>query len=367
MRPRVWAPLVALAVILLAILALEAHSSGEYSITPGDGTPVAPLVKISGVATNPHPGKFLLTDVYLTPLSEWQLFLTHFQSHVQVVPASELVEPGVSTAELNAQGFLEMSDAKQAAEVAAFRAVGWHVSATPTGTIINGVVDPSPASRAGLSVGDLITGVGSTTIRSSCQLISALHDVAPGTEETLHLDKVKISSSGTLSYKSPSTLRVTTAKVPSDVQESGCPGVTGPDHSWLGIALENGDSYHLPAKVSIDTANIGGPSAGLAMTLTLINKLSHGSLTGGNVVAATGTMSPNGQVGAVGGVEEKAVAVHDAGAKYFIVPDGDGNVDAARAADQPDLTILPVTSLKEALEDLRKLGGASPSPITKPS
>jgi PDZ domain-containing protein len=355
--------LVALAVILLGILALESHQSGEYAITPGDGTPVAPLVKISGVATNAHPGKILFTDVYLSPLSEWQLFLTHFQSHVQVVPADELVEPGVSTNELNAQGFLEMSDAKQGAEVAAFRAVGWHVSATPTGTIINAVVEPSPASRAGLAVGDLITGVDSTTIRSGCQLISTLHDVAPGTEETLHLDKVKISKSGTLS----STLRVATAKVPSDVEQSGCPGVSGPDHSWLGIALENGYHYHLPAAVSINTANIGGPSAGLAMTLALINKLSHGSLTGDHVVAATGTMSPNGQVSAVGGVEEKAVAVHDAGAKYFIVPDGDGNVDAARAADQPDLTILPVTSLEEALRDLRKLGGARLSPITKPS
>jgi PDZ domain-containing protein len=352
---------------LLGILGLEAHSSGEYSITPGDGTPVAPLIKIGGVATNAHPGKILFTDVYLTPLSQWQLFLTHFQSHVQVVPASALVDPGVSTSELNAQGYLEMSDAKQAAEVAAFRAVGWHVPSTATGTVITGVVDSSPASRAGLSVGDLITAVGSTAVRSSCQLISTLHDVAPGTAVTLHLDKVKISASGTLSYQAPTTMHITTAKVPSSVAESGCAGVSGRDHSWLGISLENGFHYRLPATVSIDTANIGGPSAGLAMTLALINKLSRGSLTGNRVVAATGTMSPNGQVGAVGGVEEKAVAVHDAGAKYFIVPDGDGNVDAARAADQPDLTILPVTSLKEALRDLRKIGGARLSAITRPS
>ena len=102
------------------------------------------------------------------------------------------------------------------------------------------------------------------------------------------------------------------------------------------------------------------------MTLTLISKLSHGSLAGGHIVAATGTMAPNGQVGAVGGVEEKAVAAHNAHARYFIVPDGDGNVDAARAANEPGLTILPVTSLKEALGDLRKLGGAKPAPITTP-
>ncbi|MGB7104633.1 MAG: S16 family serine protease, partial [Acidimicrobiales bacterium] len=119
--------------------------------------------------------------------------------------------------------------------------------------------------------------------------------------------------------------------------------------------------------VNINTANIGGPSAGLAMTLTLINELSGGSLTGHHIVAATGTMTVNGRVGAVGGVEEKAVAVHRAGATYFIVPDGGGNVDAARAADQPDLTILPVTSLKQALRDLQRLGGVKPVALTKPS
>jgi PDZ domain-containing protein len=142
--------------------------------------------------------------------------------------------------------------------------------------------------------------------------------------------------------------------------------VSGPDKSFLGIGLENGYHYTLPATVNINTANIGGPSAGLAMTLTLINKLSHGSLTGGHILAATGTMSTNGQVGAVGGVEEKAVAAYNAHAKYFIVPDGDGDVDAARAAKEPGLTILPVTSLKQALKDLRKLGGAKPVPITTP-
>jgi PDZ domain-containing protein len=135
----------------------------------------------------------------------------------------------------------------------------------------------------------------------------------------------------------------------------------------VGIALENGFHYSLPARVSINTANIGGPSAGLAMTLALINKLSAGSLTGGHAVAATGTMSTDGQVGAVGGVREKAVAVHKAGATYFFVPNGGGDVNAAKAADQPDLTIVPVRSLKQVLADLKRIGGVTPTPLTRPS
>ncbi|MFY9783674.1 MAG: S16 family serine protease [Acidimicrobiales bacterium] len=353
--------------LLVIVYALGRWQTNEYAITPGDATPVAPLIKIQGVKTNPHHDKIMLTDVYLSTLNVFQWIRAHFESHVQFIAADELVEPGVSTNELEAQGFLEMSDAKYAAEVAAFRALGWSVPATRTGTVITGVVSPSPANTAKLKVGDEIVGVGSKNIYSGCQLVSDLHNDAPGTTLTLWVNRVKISNVGVLSYGAITSLKVTTAAVPSGLGLTGCPGVSGADRSWLGVSLEDGFSYHLPASVNINTANIGGPSAGLAMTLTLINELSGGSLTGHHIVAATGTMTVNGRVGAVGGVEEKAVAVHRAGATYFIVPDGGGNVDAARAADQPDLTILPVTSLKQALRDLQRLGGVKPVALTKPS
>jgi PDZ domain-containing protein len=353
-------------VLLVIIIVLGRWSTNEYAITPGDATPVAPLITIHGVKTNAKHDQILLTDVYLSTLSVWQEIVDHFKSHVQFVPADELTEPGVSTGELTAQGFLEMSDAKQAAEVAAFRSLGWRVPSSPAGTVVTGVVESSPAAAANLHVGDEIVGVNTTTIRSNCQLVSYFHDKAPGTAVNLKVDRVKISNTGVLTYGSVSSVLLVTAAVPDYVAPSSCPGITGADRSWLGVSLEDGFHFRLPATVKIDTANIGGPSAGLAMTLTLINKLSAGSLTGGHVIAATGTMSVDGQVGAVGGVEEKAVAVHRAGATYFIVPDGDGDVNAARAADQPDLTILPVRSLKQALHDLQRLGGVKPVALSKP-
>ncbi|MHB2028786.1 MAG: S16 family serine protease, partial [Acidimicrobiales bacterium] len=168
---------------------------------------------------------------------------------------------------------------------------------------------------------------------------------------------------GGLWWRAPTTMTATTSATPPDVVPSGCPGLSGPDRSWLGVSLENDVAYRLPAKVSINTANIGGPSAGLAMTLALINELSHGSLTGHHVVAATGTISVNGVVGDVGGVAEKTVAVQRAGAQYFLVPQVE--VATARQAAAPGLTILGVTSLAEALHDLRALGGVKPEPITK--
>ena len=258
-----------------------------------------------------------------------------------------------------------MFDAKQAAEVSAFRALGWRVPATPSGAIVTAVVAPSSARSAGLKVGDRIVGLNGAVLRSSCQLIRNVHLLAPGTTLTFSVERVKISTTGTLSWRKATVTTLRTGATTSAVGTSGCAGVSGPDHSRIGIALEDAVTYRLPAKVSIDTANIGGPSAGLAMTLTLINELSGGSLTGHHAIAATGTIDVTGNVGDVGGVAEKTVAVQHAGATYFIVPQVE--VATARAAASRGLKVLGVTTLAQALRDLRALGGDRPQALTKPS
>ena len=344
------------------VVALQRWNTGEFAITPGNATPVAPLITVHGVATNPHPDTVMLTDVYLESLSVWSWITAHFESHVQLVSGSELVAPGQSLSELDAQGFLEMYDAKRAAEVVAFRTLGWSVPARATGTVITGVQSPSPAATAGLGVGDEVVGAGARSIRSACQLIGYLHDVVPGTSVRVRVRHVRISNSGALTWRAPTVVTVKTARVPAGVAPSGCPGISGADRSFLGVSLEDGFDYRLPARVSIDTANIGGPSAGLALTLGLIATLGRGSITGHHVVAATGTMDVTGAVGDVGGVAEKTVAVQRAGAQYFIVPQVE--VATARAAATPGLTVFGVTTLAQALADLRSLGGVRPSALT---
>jgi PDZ domain-containing protein len=356
--------LIALVVVLCAILGLRAWNISEYALTPGNATYVAPLVKIQGLATNPHVDKFMLTDVYLTSLSAWQRITMEFQSHVQFVPAGDLVEPGVPGVELISQGFLEMNDSKQAAEVAAFSALGWKVPATPTGAVVTGVVSPSPARQSGLSVADEIVAVNGHAVDSSCALVTLLHPVRPGTSVRLGVKRARISSTGVLTWGRRTTIALTTGPAPSGLGASGCANVQGANSSWIGVSLEDGFRYKLPAKVSINTSNIGGPSAGLAMTLTLIDELSRGSITGHRTIAATGTIAPNGAVGEVGGVAEKAVAVVNAGAKVFFVPEA--NVADAKSADEPGLRIIGVTSLRQVLSDLHDMGGAAPVAITKP-
>jgi PDZ domain-containing protein len=257
-----------------------------------------------------------------------------------------------------------MSDSKQAAEVAAFNALGWKTPSTPTGAILNSVVAPSPAQKAGLHVADEIVAVNGTSVDSACSLIGALHHVPASTTVHLSVKRARISPTGVITYATATTLNVTTAKPPAGLPSSGCAGVRGAGMSYLGVSIEDGLNYTLPAQVSINTSNIGGPSAGLAMTLTLIDKLSRKSISGNQPIAATGTIDVYGNVGDVGGVAEKTVAVQRAGAKYFFVPQVE--VKTAKSEAQPGLTIVGVTTLAQALRDLRAIGGAAPQPLTPP-
>jgi PDZ domain-containing protein len=113
--------------------------------------------------------------------------------------------------------------------------------------------------------------------------------------------------------------------------------------------------------VTVHTANIGGPSAGLPMTLGIMDKLTSGRITGNRIVAATGEIDQHGNITAVGGVAEKTVAVENAGATVFFVPLGDGNYDAAKSKASPQLHVYGVRNIDQVLQILKRLGGHVPT------
>ena len=76
-------------------------------------------------------------------------------------------------------------------------------------------------------------------------------------------------------------------------------------------------------------------------------------------VVATGTINEDGSVGAIGALEQKAVAVKDAGGTLFLVPAGQSpsEMKAARAAAGSSVTIVQVGTVEEALVQLAQNGG----------
>lgn len=107
-------------------------------------------------------------------------------------------------------------------------------------------------------------------------------------------------------------------------------------------------------KVTLRLADVGGPSAGLLFSLGIIDKLdgdgSGGDLTGGRVIAGTGTIDTEGKVGAVGGVPLKTQAARRDGATVFLVPKAE--CADAKAELPKGLRLVPVTTLKGAVDSL---------------
>ena len=138
--------------------------------------------------------------------------------------------------------------------------------------------------------------------------------------------------------------------------------------STLGLPLDADGRPSGPAAglaLDIDTGVVGGPSAGLVLALAIVDRLGPEDLTGGLVVAGTGTVTEDGQVGAVGGVAQKLTAAVARGgdrrpADVFLVPRGELAL-ARRVAVPHEVVLVPVDDLAGALDALAVLrAGARP-------
>jgi len=372
-RPRPTATRRLFIVIILGVLVvagLVVPKLNTYQIVPGSATPLAPMISVKGVATAKPTGRGVsMVDVGLVQMSPWDWL------HVQIfggetIAANDLVPSGVPVSQFNNQSYLDMANAKSAASVVAARQLGWTVPATPRGAEVEFIAYPSPAAKTTLGVADWIEAVNGTPVTSACGLVAAVHDLAPRSLVRLTVQHARISDAGAITRATATTtISLRTAPVTVTNEDtttvSGCPTVTGTPKSSLGVFVNNAVSYRLPMTVSVNTAYIGGPSAGLAMTLALIDEMTGGRLTAGHRVAVTGTMDASGAVGDVGGVAEKTIAAITNHNSLFIVPRSE--VTVARDAAGGRLKVVGVDTITQALAALRQLSGSSLIPLTKPT
>ena len=358
-----------MAAFVVALLAVAAFVASRidlpyYALSPGSAQAVDPLVTVpKGMASTVH-GDVLLTDVLLTRVTLLTYLPDTWSSDTDVVPADEVLSPLTPPDQLVDQGYLQMAASQMAAKTAALRRLGYPVPEHDAGTLIASVAPGSPAARA-LRVGQIVTAVGATPTPDACAFVAALHTRRPGDVVDLTVERTSIAPDGRVTPGATVHRSVRLAKAAPHETSSGCPGVVGPNRAFLGVEASTQQEFSYPFPVSVDTAGIGGPSAGLAMTLGIIDKLSGGHLTGGATVAATGTISPDGTVGDVGGVAQKTIAVERAGATVFLVPPPEYQV--ARSEATPSLHVYKVSTLDQALAVLHRLGGQLPAGPSAPT
>jgi PDZ domain-containing protein len=127
----------------------------------------------------------------------------------------------------------------------------------------------------------------------------------------------------------------------------------------LGVSVAQEQPH--PFTIKIDLDKIGGPSAGLMFTLGIIDTLKPEDLTGGKVIAGTGTIDDDGNVGAIGGIPQKLVAAKRDKAKYFLTPAA--NCAEALANPQPGLPLIKVATLDDAIKALDTLRAGQTPPL----
>jgi PDZ domain-containing protein len=342
-RRRVWST-VAIAfgvLLLLFVVGASYYPLPYYAIAPGSASDVTALINVPAGRRHQPKGQLLLVTVTESKLVVLQFLRDQFDSNVAILGRAA-VEGPKPTVPLSQQNQQEMVDSKQTAVVVALRRLGYHVVEHGEGAVVTQVVDKSPAAGAGLKEGDTVTAIGHTPVTTQFSLVQGIRAHKVGDTVTLQI----LAADG--------STRTASATL---VDDGG--------HAFLGVATETkGQKFDLPFPVSINSEQIGGPSAGLAFTLTLMDMLTNGQLTGGHKIATTGTIEPDGSVGPVGGIAQKTVAVRRSGAEAFLVPPDEYAVAVANARSR--LKVIKVATLDDAINALRSLGGNT-SQIPEPA
>ena len=227
-------------------------------------------------------------------------------------------------AENREDGRLQMDQSTQIAVAVALEHLG-HEIMTPIGARIEWIVDGSPAEDGELGEGDIVQSVDGSPILTAPALSDAIKASEPGAQATL----TALDPDG-----NTRTVTVTLA------ERDGL--------AHLGVVVTTHVEFsELPIEVTLNVENIGGPSAGLAFTLSVIDALTPEPLTGDLDVAATGTIHHDGTVGPIGGVPQKAHSTVRAGTDLFLVPAS--QAPEAAAVAEPSVNVVGVETLAEAI------------------
>jgi Lon-like protease len=282
-----------------------------------------PVISVRGRDRNEVSGNLNLTTVGVSRagLSLVEAVRGWFDDEISVVPEESVYPPDQTEEEIeqaNRQAFLT---SEESAEAAALGELGY-----PVKVVVRGLSGDESPSDGLLEEGDAIESVAGRPTPDSATLTTVLGGIEPGTDVEVGFTRLG----------EPGTATLTTA------------AADGRAGSVLGVLVTEQPSA--PFDVDIDVADVGGPSAGLMLTLGILDLVGDTDLTEGAVVAGSGTIDARGAVGPIGGIQLKMVAAQEIGAELFLVP-ADNCADAL-GSPATGLTLARVGTLDEALTAL---------------
>ena len=317
---------VALGLVTAFPVPFVSFSPGPVKDTLG-ATKNKPVIEITGHETFPTSGQLDLTTVSVTSpdrqLTLPQAMRNWLDPHHDLFPRDIIYPPDQSADQVEQQNTAEMTGSQDSAVAAALQA-----AKVPFNVKVSTVADNTPA-QGKLKPGDIVLAVDGQTVTQIPQVgdLVRKHKVGENVVFLIRRDGAE------------QTVQLKTAPTPGDE--------TRP---MVGISI----GVDSPVKVSVNLGqDIGGPSAGTAFALAIYDKLTPGPLLAGKHVAGTGTIDALGQVGAIGGIQQKIAGAKNDGATVFVVRAP--NCQAALHADVKDIRLVKITTLTDAISSLQSL------------
>jgi PDZ domain-containing protein len=317
--------------VAVALFVLWLVPSDQYLLIPDTAHPAAAVVKVKTEKPDSDSGGIFFLDVQERPATQLEVdFPGLAPDGSSFVPASEVQLPGVSESQNRQVELEEMATSQQIAAAVALRQLGYKVGVSASGTLVVATYEGTPAAGK-LVPGDVIVSVDGHRVETVNRAVALLRRRRPGAPVSLGV-------------RNRSGLRTVVLKT---IPAPGAASVP-----IVGIVPRQAAHIKLPFPVTIDTGNIGGPSAGLAFALEVMEKLGR-DVDRGYKVAATGEIFLDGAVGPIGGVRQKIFGARQSGVDILFVPAGDNARVARRYAG--GVRVIPVETFRQALRALATL------------
>ena len=344
LSPRARTAIVSLSALIALVVVAVALPVPYVKLAPGptfnvigdnDGEPV---IRIEGTTTYPVTGNLDMTTVresggprggltFVEAIGAW------FSTSVAVVPRELIYPDDVTGDEVRQRQAALFSTSESDAVGAALGYLGVPVS---TEVVATAVLADSPAGEF-FEARDTIISIDGAPISEPGQVVDAVRAKPIGSSFDVVVERD--------GEQIPFT--ITSQANPDDAQTP-----------YLGLTV---GMYFTPDfEIDFTLQDVGGPSAGLMFATGIVDKLTPEDLTAGGHVAGTGTIDPDGTVGSVGGIRQKLAGARDSGAEMFVMPE---RLCAEAEGHVPDgLTVVPVTTLTEAIAAIRAWVAGEPLP-----
>ena len=329
------------AVFLVPVNAVIEAPGPTWNVLDNGSSSDQDVLKVSGTETYPTEGALRMTTVSVSgcpgyPVTTADLIAAWFSADKRIVDRNEVCPQDQSAEQVEETGKAQMTASQDSAVIAALvetgKAGAMHLTVTE-------VTEQQTSTE--IQAGDVLEtitpqGGQTTTLASFSQLRELMTTIPEGTRVTLGVRRGDQKTSAALTTIAP--------------QE----GTTG---SLLGLSLKI--SVDSPVEATFGLSDVGGPSAGMMFALGVVDQVTPGSLTGGKGISGTGTIDMTGQVGPIGGIQQKMAGARESGSTFFLAPAS--NCNEVTGHEPKGMQVFAVNTLHEAVAATKAIASGNTS------